>query len=90
MKAVVPPPDPADRAFRTWLHTLAVRLDTDPEGALASRDALAFLWSAFVEIRKQGESVIALMDDAGAMTAEAAELDANQTRLSGEWVTAAD
>ncbi|WP_433402831.1 hypothetical protein [Streptomyces sp. CA-146814] len=49
MKAVVPPPDPADQAFRTWLRTLAASLDTDPEDALASPDALAFLWSAFVE-----------------------------------------
>lgn len=49
MKAAVPPPDPADQAFRTWLRTLAEGLTIDPEGALASQDALAFLWSAFAE-----------------------------------------
>ncbi|MEV7845993.1 hypothetical protein [Streptomyces cyaneofuscatus] len=49
MKAAVPPPDLADRAFRMWLRTLAEGLTTDPEGALASQDALAFLWSAFAE-----------------------------------------
>ncbi|KAB2592720.1 hypothetical protein [Streptomyces arboris] len=49
MKAAVPPPDQADRAFRMWLRTLAEGLTIDPEGALASQDALAFLWSAFAE-----------------------------------------
>ncbi|MFD6799485.1 hypothetical protein [Streptomyces cyaneofuscatus] len=43
MKAAVPPPDLADRAFRTWLRTLAARLVTDPEDVLASQDDLQCL-----------------------------------------------
>lgn len=43
------PPDPQDEAFRTWLRTLSEELDTDPDSALASQDALVFLWSAFVD-----------------------------------------
>ncbi|NEA17828.1 hypothetical protein [Streptomyces halstedii] len=43
------PPNPQDETFRTWLRTLSEELDTDPESALASQDALAFLWSAFVD-----------------------------------------
>jgi len=43
------PPDPGGQEFRTWLRTLSEVLDTDLEDALASQDALAFLWAAFVE-----------------------------------------
>ncbi|MET9977751.1 hypothetical protein ACFYOI_32735 [Streptomyces microflavus] len=41
--------DPEGQEFRTWLRALSEVLDTDLESARASRDAVAFLWAAFVE-----------------------------------------
>lgn len=38
-----------DEAFRAWLRTLAEGLTTDPEDALDSQGALAFLWAVFGE-----------------------------------------
>lgn len=53
------PPDPQDETFRTWLRSLSEDLDTDPESALASQDALAFLWSAFVDNGAMPSSYVA-------------------------------